>query len=61
LAVFCAWTEKDFFVLMARGSEVRKRKNLGGHVAGGKSAGKGLQMADVRAHKMMTAQLSSFL
>lgn len=58
--LLCAWAEKDFFLLLARRGEVRRRKSLGGRVAGGERAGKGLQMADVRVHKTMRAQPSSF-
>lgn len=61
LLLVCTWTEKDFFLLLARGGEVRRRKSLGGQVTGGERVGKGLLMADVRIHKMMKAQPSSFL
>jgi len=40
LRLLCAWTEKDFFLLLARRDEVRRRKSLGGRVTGGKRAGR---------------------
>lgn len=52
---------EDFFLLLPRNDEVRRRKSLGGRLAGGERAGKGRQMADVRVHKMMRAQPSLFL
>lgn len=61
LLLLCIWTEKDFFLLLARGGEVRRRKSLGGQVTGGKRAGEGLQMPDVRVHKVVRTQPAMFL
>lgn len=61
LLLLCLWTEKGFFLLLATGGEVRRRKSLSGRVTGGKRAGEELQMADVRVHKVTRTQPAMFL